>query len=102
MKFGMIPEFVGRLPVQVATHSLTEEMLMRILTEPRNAFIKQYQCLMNKDDGIVLTFDTDALLAIARIAKERGTGARGLKSILDKVLLQPMFESPQPDIIGVH
>ncbi|KAI2648088.1 ATP-dependent Clp protease ATP-binding subunit clpX-like, mitochondrial [Labeo rohita] len=88
IEFGMIPEFVGRLPVVVPLHSLDEEMLVQILTEPRNA------CELN--------VTPEALRAIARFALERKTGARGLRSIMEKLLLEPMFEVPQSDIIAVE
>ncbi|KTF78991.1 hypothetical protein cypCar_00044494 [Cyprinus carpio] len=89
IEFGMIPEFVGRLPVVVPLHSLDEEMLVQILTEPRNAVCE-------------LNVTPDALRAIARFALERKTGARGLRSIMEKLLLEPMFEVPQSDIIAVE
>uniref|UniRef100_A0A673HN97 ATP-dependent Clp protease ATP-binding subunit clpX-like, mitochondrial n=1 Tax=Sinocyclocheilus rhinocerous TaxID=307959 RepID=A0A673HN97_9TELE len=101
MEFGMIPEFVGRLPVVVPLHSLDEEMLVQILTEPRNAVIPQYQALFSMDK-CELNVTPDALRAIARFALERKTGARGLRSIMEKLLLEPMFEVPQSDIIAVE
>jgi len=91
ISFGMIPEFVGRIPVTVATDSLTEDSLVRILTEPRNALVSQYQHLF-KMDNVDLQFSDDALREIAKKAKERNTGARGLKGILDEILLDPMFD----------
>ncbi|XP_041705723.1 ATP-dependent Clp protease ATP-binding subunit clpX-like, mitochondrial isoform X1 [Coregonus clupeaformis] len=99
--FGMIPEFVGRLPVVVPLHSLDEETLVRILTEPRNAVIPQYQALFSMDK-CELNVTTDALRAIARLALERKTGARGLRSIMEKLLLEPMFEVPCSDIMAVE
>lgn len=81
IEFGMIPEFVGRFPVVVPFHSLTEEMLMQILTEPQNALVPQYQMLFNMDK-VELSFDTTALRKIARMATERKTGARGLRAIM--------------------
>ncbi|CAJ1056497.1 ATP-dependent Clp protease ATP-binding subunit clpX-like%2C mitochondrial isoform X2 [Xyrichtys novacula] len=101
IEFGMIPEFVGRLPVVVPLHSLDEETLVRILTEPRNAVVPQYQALFSMDK-CDLNVNQDALRAIARMALERKTGARGLRSIMEKLLLEPMFEVPHSDIIAVE
>ncbi|XP_028812325.1 caseinolytic mitochondrial matrix peptidase chaperone subunit Xa isoform X1 [Denticeps clupeoides] len=101
IEFGMIPEFVGRLPVVVPLHSLDEDMLVRILTEPRNALVPQYQTLFSMDK-CELTVTHDALRAIARHALERKIGARGLRSIMEKLLLEPMFEVPQSDIVAVE
>uniref|UniRef100_A0A3P8VQN7 Caseinolytic mitochondrial matrix peptidase chaperone subunit X n=2 Tax=Cynoglossus semilaevis TaxID=244447 RepID=A0A3P8VQN7_CYNSE len=101
IEFGMIPEFVGRLPVVVPLHSLDEPTLVRILTEPRNAVVPQYQALFSMDK-CDLNVTQDALRAIARMALERKTGARGLRSIMEKLLLDPMFEVPHSDIIVVE
>ncbi|XP_026166845.1 ATP-dependent Clp protease ATP-binding subunit clpX-like, mitochondrial isoform X2 [Mastacembelus armatus] len=101
IEFGMIPEFVGRLPVVVPLHSLDEDTLVRILTEPRNAVVPQYQALFSMDK-CELTVTQDALRAIARMALERKTGARGLRSIMEKLLLEPMFEVPHSDIMAVE
>ncbi|KAF6738831.1 ATP-dependent Clp protease ATP-binding subunit clpX-like, mitochondrial [Oryzias melastigma] len=101
IEFGMIPEFVGRLPVVVPLHSLDEDTLVRILTEPRNAVVPQYQALFSMDK-CELNVTQDALRAIARMALERKTGARGLRSIMEKLLLEPMFEVPQSDIMAVE
>ncbi|XP_054475646.1 ATP-dependent Clp protease ATP-binding subunit clpX-like, mitochondrial isoform X2 [Anoplopoma fimbria] len=101
IEFGMIPEFVGRLPVVVPLHSLDEETLVRILTEPRNAVVPQYQALFSMDK-CELNVTPDALQAIARMALERKTGARGLRSIMEKLLLEPMFEVPHSDIMAVE
>lgn len=101
IEFGMIPEFVGRLPVVVPLHSLDEETLVRILTEPRNAVVPQYQALFSMDK-CELNVTPDALRAIARMALERKTGARGLRSIMEKLLLEPMFEVPHSDIMAVE
>ncbi|XP_048039660.1 caseinolytic mitochondrial matrix peptidase chaperone subunit Xa isoform X2 [Megalobrama amblycephala] len=101
IEFGMIPEFVGRLPVVVPLHSLDEETLVRILTEPRNAVVPQYQALFSMDK-CDLNVTPDALRAIARLALERKTGARGLRSIMEKLLLDPMFEVPHSDIVAVE
>ncbi|XP_029991527.1 ATP-dependent Clp protease ATP-binding subunit clpX-like, mitochondrial isoform X2 [Sphaeramia orbicularis] len=101
IEFGMIPEFVGRLPVVVPLHSLDEDTLVRILTEPRNAVVPQYQALFSMDK-CELNMTQDALRAIARMALERKTGARGLRSIMEKLLLEPMFEVPHSDIMAVE
>ena len=93
LKFGMIPEFVGRLPMVGAVHSLDREALMSILTEPKNALIKQYAKFFEFED-VELEVDAAALGAIADLALERGTGARGLRAILEEVLLNTMFEIP--------
>ncbi|HHT7643783.1 TPA: ATP-dependent Clp protease ATP-binding subunit ClpX [Streptococcus suis] len=92
-KFGIIPELIGRLPVFAALDQLTTEDLVRILTEPKNALVKQYQTLLSYDD-VELDFDEDALLAIAEKAIERKTGARGLRSIIEETMLDVMFEVP--------
>ncbi|CAF0848205.1 unnamed protein product [Rotaria sordida] len=101
IEFGMIPEFVGRLPVIVAFHCLSEDMLVRILTEPRNAYVPQYQALFQMDK-VQLDFTDGALRSIAKRAVRRKTGARGLRSILERILLQPMFDIPESDIVGVR
>ncbi|HFU3707210.1 TPA: ATP-dependent Clp protease ATP-binding subunit ClpX [Streptococcus suis] len=95
-KFGIIPELIGRLPVLAALNQLTTEDLIRILTEPKNALVKQYQTLLSYDD-VELDFDEDALLAIAEKAIERKTGARGLRSIIEETMLDVMFEVPSQD-----
>ncbi|HFI0115333.1 TPA: ATP-dependent Clp protease ATP-binding subunit ClpX [Streptococcus suis] len=95
-KFGIIPELIGRLPVFAALDQLTTEDLVRILTEPKNALVKQYQTLLSYDD-VELDFDEDALLAIAEKAIERKTGARGLRSIIEETMLDVMFEVPDQD-----
>ncbi|MFN4009347.1 ATP-dependent Clp protease ATP-binding subunit ClpX [Pannonibacter carbonis] len=93
LKFGLIPEFVGRLPVIATLEDLDEEALMTILTEPKNALVKQYQRLFEMEN-VELSFHEDALKAIARRAIERKTGARGLRSILESILLDTMYELP--------
>jgi ATP-dependent Clp protease ATP-binding subunit ClpX len=93
LKFGMIPEFVGRLPVITSVHNLDREALISILTEPRNALVKQYHRLFELD-GVDLEFSEDALEAIADQAILRGTGARGLRAIMEEVLLSVMYEVP--------
>src|ERR1700756_3613991 len=98
LKYGLIPEFVGRLPITVALDYLDEEDVIRILTEPKNAFVKQYQKFFALDD-VELVFHEGALRAIAQRALARGTGARGLKSIIEDVLLNSMFEVPsRPEV----
>lgn len=96
LQYGMIPEFVGRIPVVVSLEALDRDMLVRILTEPKNALVKQYKELFRMD-GVELEFDARALLAIADKAYQRKTGARGLKSIVEESLLDTMFEIPTED-----
>ncbi|MEK9943155.1 MAG: ATP-dependent Clp protease ATP-binding subunit ClpX, partial [Gammaproteobacteria bacterium] len=93
VKYGLIPEFVGRMPVVATLKELDEQALVRILTEPKNALVKQYQKLFELE-GVELEIRDDALRAIARRALARKTGARGLRSILEKALLETMFELP--------
>lgn len=95
-KFGLILEFIGRLPVVAALEQLTADDLVRILTEPRNALVKQYQTLLSYD-GVELEFDKDALQAIANKAIERKTGARGLRSIIEETMMDIMFEIPSQE-----
>ncbi len=98
LKFGLIPEFIGRLPVMAALDKLTEADLVQILTEPKNALVKQYQKLLALDDT-KLSFETDALKAIAAKAIERNTGARGLRSIIEDIMLDVMFDIPSQEDI---
>ena len=98
LKFGLIPEFIGRLPVTTALEKLTTEDLVRILTEPKNALVKQYQKSLSYDDTD-LTFDEDALSAIADKAISRNTGARGLRSIIEDVMMDVMFDIPSDESI---
>jgi ATP-dependent Clp protease ATP-binding subunit ClpX len=93
VKYGMIPEFVGRVPVMAALEPLDEEALMSILTEPRNALVKQYQKLLGMDN-VQLEFTTDALRAIAQEAYRRKTGARALRGIVEELMLEVMYELP--------
>ena len=93
LKHGLIPEFIGRLPVVVTLESLDEDALVSILTEPKNALVKQYQKLLEMD-GVKLTFDDDALRQIAREALKRKTGARGLRSIIEAIMRNVMYEVP--------
>ena len=99
IKFGLIPEFIGRLPVVSAVSPLNQEMLVEILTEPKNALIKQYQRVFLLD-GVELEFSADALEAVADQALLRGTGARGLRAILEEVLLDLMYDLPSRDDIS--
>ena len=98
LKYGLIPEFVGRLPVIVTLNALDEEALIKILTEPKNALVKQYQKLFEMD-GVSLEFEYEALNLIAKKAIERKTGARGLRAILEDILLNVMYEIPSRDDI---
>ncbi len=98
IKFGLIPEFVGRVPITVSLEGLDEEALIRILREPKNALIKQYQKLFDMD-GVELSFDDDAVTAIAHRAFEHKTGARGLRSIMEKAMMDVMFEIPSDPTI---
>lgn len=93
LKYGLIPEFIGRLPVIVPLHPLNEEALVKILTEPKNALVKQYQKLLAMDH-VDLEFDDKAIHAIARQAIERNTGARGLRAIIEKIMQKVMYEIP--------
>ncbi|MBD7951743.1 ATP-dependent Clp protease ATP-binding subunit ClpX [Oerskovia sp. NPDC056781] len=95
-KYGLIPEFIGRLPIITSVAKLDQEALVRILTEPRNALVKQYQ-RMFQIDGVELEFEDDAISAIADQALLRGTGARGLRAIMEEVLQQAMFDVPSRD-----
>ena len=93
LKFGLIPEFIGRLPVIVALHPLKEEALIRILSEPKNALIRQYQKLLGMDN-VELVFEEKAVRTIAKKAIERNTGARGLRAIIEKIMTKVMYEIP--------
>ena len=99
LKFGLIPEFIGRLPILVTLQDLDESALVRILKEPRNALVKQYASLFDMD-GVELQFEEDALTAIAHKAIERKSGARGLRAIVEDTLLETMFEVPSRTDIG--
>ena len=98
-KFGMIPEFIGRLPVIFTLEGLTKEMMVKILSEPRNAILKQYQKLLELDE-VQLAFDQGALEAIAEKAMEKETGARALRAIIEEFMLDIMYEVPKDDNIG--
>jgi len=93
LKFGLIPEFIGRVPVLATLEDLDVDVLVKILNEPKNALVKQYQRLFEMED-VQLTFSDDALLSISRKAIERKTGARGLRSIMEGILLDTMFDLP--------
>ncbi|NPV43155.1 MAG: ATP-dependent Clp protease ATP-binding subunit ClpX [Firmicutes bacterium] len=99
LKYGLIPEFVGRLPIIVTLDALDEDALIRILTEPRNALVKQYQKFFEMDN-VLLEFTPDALKAIAKQAIDRKTGARGLRAILEDIMLDIMYEIPSRDDIA--
>ncbi|KAF6037709.1 hypothetical protein EB796_003971 [Bugula neritina] len=99
IEFGMIPEFVGRFPVISSFNSLTENMLVEILTKPKNALVPQFQALFNMDK-VTLDFTDDALNEIAKIALQRKTGARGLRAIMENILLETMFEVPGSHIVS--
>lgn len=99
-KFGMIPEFIGRLPILFSLEALSEDMLVRILAEPKNAIIKQYQKLLDYDE-VRLEFDDAALHAIAKKAKEKKVGARALRAILEEFMLDIMYEIPKDENIGI-
>jgi ATP-dependent Clp protease ATP-binding subunit ClpX len=93
LKFGMIPEFIGRLPILTSVENLDQKALMQILTEPKNALVKQYQKLFELDD-VELDFSNEALEVVADLAIKRGTGARGLRAIMEETLLAVMYEVP--------
>jgi ATP-dependent Clp protease ATP-binding subunit ClpX len=99
LKFGLIPEFIGRLPVIATVEKLNREALVQILTEPRNALVKQYQKLFDLD-GVELEFTDDAIDAVADLAMVRGTGARGLRAIIEEVLLHVMYDVPSREDIA--
>lgn len=96
VKFGIIPELIGRLPVITTLEALDEDALVKILTEPRNAVVKQFSAMLEMD-GVKLNITEDGLRSIAKMAVARKTGARGLRSILERVLMQPMFDAPDKD-----
>ena len=98
MKFGLIPELIGRLPAIVSLDSLDQDALVRILTEPKNALVKQYKKLFELDN-VQLSFDEEALVEVAKIAVERKTGARGLRGVLEEVMTNIMFEIPSDEEI---
>ena len=99
VKFGLIPEFIGRLPIVATVDNLDQESLVRVLTEPRNALVKQYERLFEMD-GVKLTFDEESLGAIADKALERGAGARGLRAIMEELLVPVMYDIPDRDDVA--
>ncbi len=99
VKYGLIPEFVGRVPISISLEGLDEQALVRILKEPKSALVKQYQKLFELDE-VNLTFEEDAILAIAKQAFERKTGARGLRSIMEKAMMDVMYQIPSDDSIS--
>jgi len=102
ISFGFIPEFIGRLPMVTVLEQLTEEQLVSILTEPKNALTKQYTKLMSME-GVELEFTPDALMELASQACKKGTGARALRSLLEKLMLDVMFDVPSSgDILGIR
>jgi ATP-dependent Clp protease ATP-binding subunit ClpX len=101
LEFGLIPELVGRLPVQSALKPLGPDQLVRVLTEPKNALVKQYQKLFEME-GAELHFTDDSLVEIAKRAQERETGARGLRAIIEKVMLDIMYELPDQPAGGKY
>ena len=98
VKFGLIPEFVGRVPVSVGLDLLDEDALVRILTEPKNAITKQYKKLFDMDH-VELEFEEDAVRAIAKKSVERKTGARGLRAIMEETMMDTMFEIPSESLV---
>ncbi len=98
IKYGLIPEFIGRVPINVALDELDEEAMIRILTEPKNCLVKQYRALFELDD-VALSFEQDALEEIAKKALERKTGARGLRAIMESVMMDAMYEVPSDDSV---
>ena len=99
LKFGLIPEFIGRVPVIVTLDQLTEEAMVNILTQPKNALAKQYQRLFEMDN-VKLEFEPEALAEVAKLTIARNTGARGLRSIIEEFMLDIMFEIPKDENIG--
>jgi ATP-dependent Clp protease ATP-binding subunit ClpX len=98
IKYGLIPEFVGRVPINVSLEELDEDAMVRILTEPKNSLVKQYKALFDLDD-VELDFDKDALVEIAKKSIERKTGARGLRAIMENVMMDYMYTVPSDDKI---
>ena len=96
MKFGLIPELVGRVPVTVALEMLDKDALVKILTEPKNALTKQYQKMLELD-GVKLTFDKKALETIAETSLKRKTGARGLRAIMENIMMDIMYKAPSDE-----
>jgi len=99
VKFGLIPEFIGRLPIVATVDNLDRESLVKVLTEPRNSLVKQYERLFEMD-GVTLTFDDGSLDVIAELALDRGTGARGLRAIMEELLVPVMYDIPDREDIA--
>ncbi len=100
IKYGLIPEFIGRVPINVSLEELDENAMVRVLTEPKNSLVKQYQALFSMDD-VDLEFDQDALVEIARKSIERKTGARGLRAIMENVMMDYMYQVPSDKSIKI-
>ena len=100
IKFGLIPEFIGRVPVVVSLDAVDEDAMIKILTEPKNSLVKQYKKLFELD-GVTLKFSKDALREVAKAAVKRKTGARGLRAIMEKTMMDVMYETPSDDKIKV-
>ena len=100
VKFGLIPELVGRVPVTVALEMLDKDALIKILTEPKNAIVRQYQKLLELD-GVDLKFDRDALEVIAETSLKRKTGARGLRAIMENIMMDIMYKAPSDETLKV-
>ena len=100
IKFGLIPEFIGRVPVVVSLDAIDEEAMIRILTEPKNSLVKQYKKLFELD-GVTLKFSDEALREVAKEAVKRKTGARGLRAIMEKTMMDIMYETPSDDKIEI-
>ena len=100
VKFGLIPEFVGRVPVVVSLDELNEDAMLRILTEPKNALVKQFERLF-EIDGVKLEFTEGAVRAVARKALERNIGARGLRAIMENAMMDLMYRLPSDDKVGI-
>ncbi|MHC9702172.1 ATP-dependent Clp protease ATP-binding subunit ClpX, partial [Corynebacterium diphtheriae] len=100
VKFGLIPEFIGRLPIVATVNNLDQASLVKVLTEPRNSLVKQYQRLFDMD-RVDLEFDPEALQAIADLAIDRGTGARGLRAIMEELLVPVMYDIPDREDVAV-
>jgi ATP-dependent Clp protease ATP-binding subunit ClpX len=98
-EYGLIPEFIGRMPIVFSLEAMNEELLTRVLTEPKNAIAKQYRKLLQMDE-VDLEFEEDALYAVAERAVEKKTGARALRSIIEEFMMDIMYEIPKDEMIG--
>jgi len=99
IRFGLIPEFIGRLPITAVLNSLNENALLNILTEPKNAIVKQYKKLFRME-GVELEFEEDALMAVTKKAITKGTGARALRSILEEIMIDIMYKLPSKENVS--